>query len=249
VNVHAPAVYDGQEVKKMALQSLDSSMEIYNLNGGIKMKYRMTYSVGHAAFLLIVPVIASGLLGCKICPKTKTEFGKVVMNAVHSSEPVIIDGKLDEPVWKNAYVYPMELPQDKIPLNKTLHEGGKIRLAWDENFLYIGFELVDSDIVAEGTQDNLLHYSFGDVGEVFLKPESFSWYWELYVTPAGRMSTLWFPGRGRLGLPSCIEAYRFDLKVAASYSGTLNKCNSSAVIANDFSFARRIRCFAVTRLT
>ena len=68
----------------------------------------------------------------------------------------------------------------------------------------------------------MLQYSLGDVGEVFLKPEQYTWYWELYVTPAGKMSTFWFPGRGRLGLPSCFEKHHFNLKVASWCDGTLN---------------------------
>ncbi|OHB45686.1 MAG: hypothetical protein A2178_04155 [Planctomycetes bacterium GWC2_49_10] len=187
------------------------------------MKNSMANVVRLVAILVAAPVIAVGVFGCKTCPKVGKEAGRRVMEAVHATSAINIDGKLDEAVWQNARDYPLQLSKDKASSAKTLLESGKIRLAWDEKFLYVGFEFVDSDVVAEGTADNLHHYNFGDVGEVFLKPVGFSWYWELYVTPAGRMSTFWFPGRGRLGLPSCFDAYRFDLKVAASCNGTLNK--------------------------
>jgi hypothetical protein len=147
---------------------------------------------------------------------------RAVMEASYTGTSVTIDGKLDEEVWKRAKVYPLQMSRDKIAQGLEFQEPGYVRLAWDSNFLYIGLELTDSDIVAEGTADNLQHYNLGDVGEVFLKPVDETWYWELYVTPAGRNSTFWFPGRGRLGLPSCFEAHHFNLKVAAQCDGTLN---------------------------
>jgi hypothetical protein len=111
--------------------------------------------------------------------------------------------------------------QEQIEKKKVLQEAGQVQLAWDDQYFYVGIKYCDSDIVAEGQKDQLHHYSLGDVGEVFLKPEDCSWYWELYVTPTGKKTSFWFPGRGRLGLPSCFE-YSCGLKVAAQVCGTLN---------------------------
>jgi len=61
----------------------------------------------------------------------------------------------------------------------------------------------------------------GDVLDLFLNPESETWYWELYATPGGRKTSLWFPGRGRMSLKSCSE-YSCGLRVAAQCDGTLN---------------------------
>ena len=187
------------------------------------MEYRNYSMVQYGAIAAVVCLIGLGAGGCRSCPKGKEQAGMGVMEAVYAGGLVTVDGKLDEDVWKDARVYAMELSRDKAGDGTVLQEGGKVRLAWDERFLYVGFELIDSDVVAEGTADQLHHYTLGDVGEVFLKPEGYSWYWELYVTPAGRMSTFWFPGRGRLGLRSCFDAHHFDLKVAASCNGSINK--------------------------
>ncbi|MFA5863867.1 MAG: carbohydrate-binding family 9-like protein [Phycisphaerae bacterium] len=144
-----------------------------------------------------------------------------IMAAKYSSTPITIDGKLDEPVWKTARVYTMNLSKDKVGEGKDLQEAGEVRLAWDENYFYVGVKFYDSDIVAEGKQDQLHHYRMGDLCELFLKPNDHPWYWELYVTPMGKKTSFWFPTRGRLGLPSCFE-YTCGLKVAAQVTGTLN---------------------------
>jgi len=150
-----------------------------------------------------------------------TDNAAEVMIAKYTAEPVIVDGDLDEPVWKEAKVYKMCLPVDRAA-NSQLEETGEVRLAWDKEYFYVGVKFNDSDIVAEGTADQLHHYRFGDVCELFLKPADKTWYWELYVTPQGKKTTFFFPSQGRKGLPSCFEDYRSDLEVGAQCEGTLN---------------------------
>lgn len=144
----------------------------------------------------------------------------VTMYARYTETPITLDGKLDEPVWRNAAVYKMFLPADRAA-NGQLQEGGEVRLAWDDEYFYVGIKFDDSDIVAEGTDDQLQHYQLGDLCELFLKPNDKTWYWELYVTPRGNKTSFWFPSQGRLGLPSNFE-YECGLKVAAQYDGKLN---------------------------
>lgn len=143
------------------------------------------------------------------------------MVAKFTGTPVKIDGNLDDKAWENAVVYPLHLGKDSIEDGQTLHEASEVRLAWDDEFLYVGVLYHDSDIVAEGTEDQEHHYLMGDLAEVFLKPEANTWYWELYVTPHGKKTHLWFPGSGRMGLKSS-EDYDMELHVAAKCQGTLN---------------------------
>src|SRR5690606_11850151 len=75
--------------------------------------------------------------------------------------------------------------------------------------------------VQESDEEQQHFYRTGDVAELFLKPEGATWYWELYVTPNGRRTAFFFPGRGRLGLPSCFE-YVSSLRVAGESQGSLN---------------------------
>jgi hypothetical protein len=144
-----------------------------------------------------------------------------VMCAEYTSTPINIDGKLDEPVWKNTQVYELHLADNQAKNGKEVTETGEVRLAWDNDYFYVGVIFYDSDIAAEGEEDQLKHYKLGDLCELFLTPENETWYWELYATPAGRKSSYFIPGRGSLGLPG-IEKYKCGLKVAAKCNGTIN---------------------------
>ena len=146
------------------------------------------------------------------------------LKAVHASHPVKIDGRLRDPLWKHAPAYHlMAMPvHDEPGRRKVLHEAGTIRMLWDEQYLYLGVELDDSDVVAEGTANGLPDFQLGDVCELFIRPPNETWYWELYVTPDSRQTTYFFPGPGRLGLPSNLRPKTNLLKVAAQVHGTLN---------------------------
>lgn len=177
--------------------------------------------VGGVALCGGVALGAALLTGCASMWKT----GKVqpVITARYTPVPVTIDGKLDDPAWKNAQVFTFHLSVAELAeaKGKDVTETGEARVCWDDNNFYLAVKFMDSDIVAEGTEDQLHHYLMGDLAELFLKPADQTWYWEMYVTPAGRKTTLFFPGRGRLGLKSA-ENNPGGLRVAAQCQGTLN---------------------------
>ncbi|MBN1513585.1 MAG: carbohydrate-binding family 9-like protein [Phycisphaerae bacterium] len=140
--------------------------------------------------------------------------------AVRTAGPIQVDGVLDEPVWQQAPVYVLDLAVDRAD-REPVQEAGRVRLAWDDAFLYLGVAFADTDVAAEGFEDQKPHWQLGDVCELFLKPADAAYYWELYVTPKGHKTSYWFPGPGRLGLPSCF-AYTCGLTVAARADGTVN---------------------------
>lgn len=72
-------------------------------------------------------------------------------------------------------------------------EGATVRFAWSEAGLYVHADLYDSFVVASNPHDEQLHYKTGDVFELFLKPLNEDYYWEMYATPFGNKSTLFFP--------------------------------------------------------
>ena len=163
------------------------------------------------------------LTGCRTNPDAViiVPQERAVMVARRAIAPVTVDGKLDEEAWKRAPVHKLQLSEDIAAEGQPLCEAGNVRLLWDDQHLYVGVRYWDSDIVAEGAQDQMHHYKHGDLAEVFLKPEGNTWYWELYVTPHGKKTHLWFPGSGRLGLESN-DTYTMELHVGAQCDGTLN---------------------------
>jgi hypothetical protein len=160
--------------------------------------------------------------GCTFNRIEKVNTMNEAIKAYYSEQAINVDGVLDEPVWQKAIAYPLHLSKDKIAAGQKLNETGEVRFAWDDNFFYAAASFQDSDIVAQGKKDNMHHYRYGDLCELFLKPSNENYYWELYVTPAGKKTSFFYPSKGYLDLPSCLEDYHCGLKVAANCKGTLN---------------------------
>lgn len=72
-------------------------------------------------------------------------------------------------------------------------EAGRVRLGWDSSGLFVLAELIDSCCMACNRKDEQLHYESGDVFEWFVKPLNAPYKWEMYATPFGNKSTLFFP--------------------------------------------------------
>ena len=153
--------------------------------------------------------------------------------AVKAVDPIVLDGKLDEADWKNAPAYPLvhalrQYSEADWDVQEFFRNGvvepGKVKVLWDDKYLYVGIEFTDRDLYAEVKEDQKHHYRTGDVAEIFLKPLDKRWYWELYVTPLGNKTAFFFPGRGTLGLPS-VHPDKLPLKglkTSAFACGTVN---------------------------
>jgi hypothetical protein len=174
---------------------------------------------------LIGIIFVLPLAGCTEVQKSDEALSfedRPVIKAFYATSPVRIDGRLDEEVWQEAKAYELNIPVNKYEEGGELMFGGKAKVAWDEYYLYIGIEFEDDDIVAQMTEDEMHHYRGGDVCELFVKPERANWYWELYVTPRGNKTNMFWPSRGYLSLPDQVEEYTSGLKVGAQVYGTLN---------------------------
>ncbi|MFH1615347.1 MAG: carbohydrate-binding family 9-like protein [Planctomycetota bacterium] len=146
------------------------------------------------------------------------------MAAKYTKVPVKIDGRLDDSAWKNAAVYTMHLSKDKLAGGQKLRENGQVRMAWDDNYFYLGIKFQDSDITATGDKDQIHHYQYGDLCELFLKPAGKDNYVELYVTPLNKKTSFYIPNQKQYGAPGSLDDYDCSLQVAAYIGkGTLNK--------------------------
>jgi len=122
-------------------------------------------------------------------------------------------GLFDE-VRRRVVAYPLTFSTDRkgAPV-----EGGSVSFAWNKAGFYVAAELEDSLLVSENRRDEQLHYEFGDVFELFIKPANDTYYWEMYATPFGNKSTLFFP-RERQGMEvgDFLNAHNFQgLEVSA----------------------------------
>jgi len=88
--------------------------------------------------------------------------------AVRAREPVLIDGRLDEPVWQQAESFPLAhcfLTKQGPPLYPT-----EAQVAWDEKNLYVAFVAEDPDIWSDHTARDAYLWE-GEVVEVYLDPD------------------------------------------------------------------------------
>lgn len=94
------------------------------------------------------------------------ESGKESFVALHTSNPIKIDGKADETVWTQAAWYPMN--KDMIGnVPKADDFSGRFKLAWDEGQLYLLAEIVD-DVLFDQHPNPLNLYWDDDCLEIFI---------------------------------------------------------------------------------
>jgi len=108
-------------------------------------------------------------------------------------------------------------------MDKKVIEATTVRLLWNDKYLYVRVDAIDSDIVAQSTKDQAYLFVQGDAVEIFLKPENAAYYWELYGDVSNRKTSIFIPSRGLLGLPNNrTDTPALALGVETRCNGTLN---------------------------
>jgi len=138
-----------------------------------------------------------------------------------ASGPIVADGKMDEPAWKNAEVQPLNyfFRSDK-PADK---QASKFRMLWDDENLYLFYEFEDTSITARETAFDARPY-LDDCAEFFCLPvpDSLNMHFgfEVNVTLARYdYIMLWeFYQKRNFFLPD----YNPEYKVGVTYDGTIN---------------------------
>ena len=139
-----------------------------------------------------------------------------------AASPPVIDGKLDDAVWKNAQVVEnftsAWLPEgQRKPPTAT-----KARLLWDREYLYFSAEMEDWDVFANVTeQDGMIWMC--DVFELFLKPaKDKPGYYEFEVNAANAKLDMFLPSRGSGGYGRHAKERLFHMESSVQVHGTLN---------------------------
>jgi len=150
-----------------------------------------------------------GMLGVVDVPVRPTAVVAVPMPA-----PPTLDGRLDEPGWAAATVYPLVGSLDGEPYDAR---PGVVRWAWDAEALYVAVEIDDPDVWSEYTQhDDPLWKQ--EVFEVFVFGDAERrGYLELQVSPRGTTFDARFE-RYRKG----DEAWDGTWRAAVSLRGTVD---------------------------
>lgn len=110
-----------------------------------------------------------------------------------ASKPPTLDGKLDDPCWKDA------APITRFATywdNKTPRPGTRAYLTWDNDALYYAATMSDAELKAFGKHRNDSLWD-GDVFEMFLKPNPDGpAYYEFQANPKALVFECFFPERG-----------------------------------------------------
>lgn len=177
------------------------------------MSFRAIYNI----LFFLIAALPGILAGCASQPTPAPK----PMVVSHAAQQVVLDGRLDEDVWQNAQAYPLGLPASKLDEGQTLQEGGQLRLACDDQFLYVGISFDDRDISDGGTGNEEHLYQTSDLAEVFLLHVPTGMYWELYVTPKNLRTSMFYPSDGYRGR-SDLAGFDTGLQTAVRLDGTLN---------------------------
>ncbi len=127
-----------------------------------------------------------------------------------------VDGILKESIWKNASIgAPFWRSRgDKIAPVQT-----KVMTAMDKNYLYVAFDVTDSDIHAIQNKDDSPMYDTDDVVELYLDANGDrKGYYEIQVSAAGKKFDSSFTGRRR----GRNDAWNSNIVYAVHLNGTLN---------------------------
>ncbi|MRG97376.1 hypothetical protein GF068_36435 [Polyangium spumosum] len=155
---------------------------------------------------------------------------EITVKALASGETITIDGKLDEPAWgKAADTGPFVdvstgAPNPRIPVQ------GRARIVWDDQFLYVGFDVKDATIRGGFPTDALdPHLWERDTVEIMIDPDGDGDnkdYYEIQVNPQNlvfdsRFDDYGKPYGGPAG-PFGHQAWSAGLESAVVLRGTID---------------------------
>ncbi|MBQ9771173.1 MAG: carbohydrate-binding family 9-like protein [Lentisphaeria bacterium] len=198
----------------------------------------VTFSAATAAAAIVLTGCCTKTYDCKFdvgAPSAKVDVSK-------APGKVRIDGVLNAKEWAGATVYKMDraysytnkfATPEKVYAHTSRKgydvepfQGGTVRLMYDKNFLYVGAQLTDSDIMQFATENQTKAYGTGDTVTIFLKPANSPSYWEFHGTPNSKITSFFVPTRGYPADPKAtavIPGMKGVAKIKGSFNNYSNK--------------------------
>lgn len=147
----------------------------------------------------------------------------------HTTSPITIDGLINEPDWHNVpwseNFVDIEGSLKPAPLYKT-----RMKMLWDNNFLYIVAEMEDPHVWATLTERESVIFNDNDF-EIFIDPDGDTHHYVEYEMNA--LNTQWDlmllkPYRDALKQNVAIDNWNFNgIKSAVYVDGTINNPNDT----------------------
>lgn len=168
------------------------------------------------------PVLSSEDSASETFPVPRIPFSPPNYVCYRSSAALKVDGNLDERDWRRAPwtddFVDIEGEDRPKPRFRT-----RVKMLWDDNYLYVGAELEERDIWATLTERDSIIYQDNDF-EVFLDPDGDSHeYYELEINALGTVWDLLLVRPYRDGGPA-VHAWDIKgLQAAVKVNGTINR--------------------------
>jgi hypothetical protein len=144
---------------------------------------------------------------------------------VYAAVAPTLDGKLDEPVWREAVRLEPLYEYNQFGVRVDVAD---IRMAWDKQCLYVAYTIIDKDLMANETERDAI-LCRADVAELFVKPPVRDRYeYELYEFEFNLWNAVWdihFAGYGGDGSPAVArfaKPFNPDIRLKAQVRGTIN---------------------------
>jgi len=169
--------------------------------------------VSHRTRLWLLAALLAG--GCT-CEEPRT--GVPTYRAPKAAQAPVIDGRLDEPAWQRA-------PQTEAFVQTMTGDPGepatRARLTWDDDALYVAFEVEDDYLHAELTGHDP-HLWTEDTVEIMVDPDGDgSNYFELQLAPNDQVFDTRYDAR-RVPRPFGHTGWDSHMRGAVSVEGTLD---------------------------
>jgi len=180
---------------------------------------KLVYLVRVLLFVLFS--ITMGSAEDKKFPIPQIDFNPEKYVCYRVSDPLEIDGELDEDDWQNAvrtkYFVDIEGSLKPRPRFWT-----NVKMLWDENYFYIGAQLQEPHIWATLKERDTIIYQDNDF-EVFIDPDGNSHnYYEVEINAFGAFWDLMLVKPYRDGGPAINAWDIYRIKVAVTLDGTIN---------------------------
>lgn len=151
------------------------------------------------------------------------EGGPKAADAVKTAG-VTIDGALDEPAWAKAMASVGPLVKVRGGAAATAGQGVKAGFLWDDENLYLAFEVEDRDVKSTFTARDSKLWTMDNV-ELFLRPSSGGAgpYVEIQVSPANVVFDALFTGHRSPEWEKAAANLTLGIESAVTVEGTINK--------------------------
>lgn len=149
------------------------------------------------------------------------------MDVPRATGTITIDGQLNEPAWRTAgFTGPLVSPASGSPPGPT-DAHGSVRVLWDDQALYLGWEVSDDNLVETTPAQRDAHFWENDTTEVLIDPDGDGRnYYEIQVSPSGNTFDSQQP-QPPSGNDFGNVAWNPNLRVAVVRNGTLGNENDT----------------------